>query len=181
MGAGVSVGDLVSPPSDEVTDETMLRLGANGRNVVNLTLRADADGRYRGAGKRLRTMIGDGSLIRDEPSFYVYEQNFQYGGAPVRRRAVVGLLKLEEYSVGTVLPHEGVRRRSWEDREANLADTGADLEPILCVCEGGLGDLNPRLEGAERLLYRFTGPDGTEHRLHRVQDAEVCARITEAL
>lgn len=81
-------------------------------------------------------MIGDGSLKQDPPSFYVYEQEFGPDGKRMRRRAIVGLLRLEEYSAGTVLPHEGVYQKLVKDREANIADTGADLECILGVYEG---------------------------------------------
>lgn len=178
MGAGVSIGELVSPPVDSISDDMLAHLRSNGRNVVNLSLAADADGRYRGAGEKLRGMIADGSLKQDPPSFYIYEQEFGSGDRRMRRRAVVGLLKLEERSTGNILPHEGVSQRTWKDREANIADTGADVECILCISEGGDGGLSERIRNSERLLYRYSDPEGTEHRFLAVSDPDICSAVT---
>ncbi len=136
IGSGDSIGNLVSPPIDCIPDDMLAQLKENPRNVVNLTLVHDADGHYKGASERLRAMIADGSLRQDVPSFYVYEQEFDFAGKRLRRRAVVGLLRIEEYSSGVVLPHESVYQKLWKDRQANIADTGANLESILGVYEG---------------------------------------------
>jgi uncharacterized protein (DUF1015 family) len=82
----------------------------------------------------------------EEPRLYVYDQEFELEDKRLRRRAVFGALRLEEWAKGIVLPHEGTGARAKEDRLRLLQATRVHLSPVLTLYEP---DAVPRLEEAD--------------------------------
>jgi uncharacterized protein (DUF1015 family) len=78
----------------------------------------------------------DGALIQDaEPRLYVYDQEFTLEGRTLRRRAVFGALRLEEFDKGIVLPHEVTGEKAKQDRLNLLQATRVHLSPVLTLFE----------------------------------------------
>jgi len=181
MRAGESISDRVSPPYDVIGPEELARLQSHADNITNLTLRPDGDKRYKGSRKTLDGMIESGSLKQDTPSFYLYDQTFEADGKEYRRRGLVGVLKTEEYSQTGVIPHEETFSKVKADRLNLLRDVEAHLESIFGIFPGLGEELNRKIDGEARLLYRYTDADGTEHRYSRIADEGLCAAISEKL
>lgn len=181
MRVGETIEDRVSPPYDVISDEQLKNLQAKPNNITNLTLAPDPDKHYTVARKTLDRMIADGSLKQDTPSFYLYEQNFTDQKRTYHRRGFVGILKTEDYSSGNIIPHEETFSKVKEDRLNLLRDMEAHLESIFGIFEGFTPALNKQIDAAARLVYRYTDPQGVEHRYSRIADVDICSQIIEAL
>jgi uncharacterized protein (DUF1015 family) len=84
----------------------------------------------------LEAWMEDGALIQDmQPRLYVYDQEFQLEGRTLRRRAVFGVLRLEEFEKGIVLPHEVTGEKAKQDRLNLLQATRVHLSPVLTLYE----------------------------------------------
>lgn len=173
-------GDLASvtmPPYDLIDEAAAMRLLAGGgHNIVRLNLPRAAGESYHAAGERLRRWMDEGALTIDpEPALYVYEASRD---GTVLQRGLIGALELRAESEGVVLPHENVFPGPVRDRLALMTAANANLEPIFLVYEGG-GDAARIVDGAadEEPLIAFRADDGLTHRLWRITDPALHARV----
>ncbi|MEO3827634.1 DUF1015 domain-containing protein [Actinomadura sp. B10D3] len=175
------LGDVTMPPYDLIDEAAAMRLLAGGgHNIVRLNLPRAAGEGYRAAGDRLRRWLDEGALTIDPvPALYVYEA--ARGGA-VLQRGLIGGLGLRAEAERVVLPHENVFPGPIRDRLALMAAANANLEPIFLVYEGG-GDAARIVDGAaaEPPLVEFGADDGLTHRLWRVTDPALHARVAADL
>ena len=183
-----------SPAYDLVSAAGRDRLAAaDPHNIVRLILPhvepADGsdDGRTGGdrrpaaaAAQTLRDWLAAGVLVRDDvPALWRYEMAAP-GSAPTT--GWLGAVTLPPPGSAAVLPHEDTFAPAVAGRAALLAATHTDLEPIVLAHDPDAtvaeltrraGDGQPTLEVAD--------PDGVVHRLWRVTDPAVLARLTGAL
>jgi len=181
LKGGEAIGDRISPPYDVISDDYLKRLLSKEHNVTNLTLAPDDNGRYTRSRKELEKWIADGSLLKDEDSFYLYVQKFVSGGKPLVRTGIVGILKTEPYENGNVIPHEETFSAVKEDRLNLLRDMETHLESIFGIFEGFSDDLNERIAKASEELYVYEDDSGVEHIYRRISDKNVTKAITKEL
>ena len=133
---GRDLGDYLSPPFDSITAEVEKGLLARSEhNIVRLELapREGAD-RYGYVAETQKQWEADGVLMRDEePSVYVTEESFEYGGVAQTRRGFIAAVRLEEYDRGIIFPHEQTRGPWVEDRVSMMRATRSALSPLLVV------------------------------------------------
>lgn len=133
---GRDLGDYLSPPFDTITAELERELlGRSEHNIVRLELapREGAD-RYGYVAETQALWETDGVLMRDEePSVYVTEESFEYGGKAQTRRGFIAAVRLEEYDRGIIFPHEQTRGPWVEDRVRMMEATRSALSPLLVV------------------------------------------------
>lgn len=133
---GRDLGDYLSPPFDTITAELERELlGRSEHNIVRLELapREGAD-RYGYVAETQAVWEADGVLMRDEePSVYVTEESFEYGGKAQTRRGFIAAVRLEEYDRGIIFPHEQTRGPWVEDRVRMMEATRSALSPLLVV------------------------------------------------
>ncbi|MCX8084722.1 MAG: DUF1015 domain-containing protein [Calditerrivibrio sp.] len=123
---------VIAPPYD-VIDEGMREtlIGKSPYNIVQIDLPVGGDNRYRIAGELYRKWREDKILIKDpSPAFYVYEQEYEYGGKNYVRTGFIGLLKIEELGKGSVFPHEKTLPGPKQDRFELMKATNANLSQI---------------------------------------------------
>ncbi|MFD0690798.1 DUF1015 family protein [Actinomadura fibrosa] len=180
------VGDLASvttPPYDLIDEATASRLRASGgHNIVRLNMPRAAGESYARAGALLRRWLAEGALEVDpEPALYVYEAADAATGT-VLQRGLIGALGLRAEADRVVLPHEDVFPGPVRDRLALMTAARANLEPIFLVYEGG-GDAARIVDeaAAGAPLAAFRTPDGLAHRLWRVTDTALHARVAADL
>ena len=183
------MAEVTSPPYDVLGAAAAERLrSADPHNVVRLTLPADGDGdgdgkaepdsRYGVAAQTLRKWIADGVLVPDpEASLYVYEERAGEdagswrGTWPGLQRGLIGAIALASPAAGIVLPHEGVTPVVVADRRRLMEATGANLEPIFLVYQGGGPASQLVDEVADTRLPTIEAvTDGVTHRLWTVTD-----------
>jgi uncharacterized protein (DUF1015 family) len=175
------LAEVTSPPYDVIAHDTEGHLlAADPHNVVRLILPRRDDrnpsAAYATAAQMLRDWQEAGILVPDPvPALYVYEQSLPAG--PVLQRGLIGALRLSPLDAGPVLPHEDVMPGPVTGRRQLMEATGANLEPIFLIHDGG-GAGGPYDGAAARitdetatgrppLLTVDTG-DGIRHRLWAV-------------
>jgi uncharacterized protein (DUF1015 family) len=182
------VGELsavVAPPYDVITPEARKQYARHPLNVVHLTLPDAADpgpavaDAYQRAGTTFADWRARGVLVRDdEAALYPYEQEFSLeGGARLRRRGFLGLVRLAEYEERSVLPHERTFARYKDDRLRLMRACPANLEPILAFYRAPAAAVGATLAAAMGgpPLACVRDGEGTCHRLWRLPAAAVPA------
>jgi uncharacterized protein (DUF1015 family) len=175
---------VTSPPYDVIDADSATHLEElDPHNVVRLILpRARDDGgrrSYDDAAAQLAGWLADGTLVRDEePAIYVYEQVV----AGVVQRGIFAAVELRDPAERVVLPHEDVMPGPVADRLELMRATGANLEPILLVYEGG-GDTAEVIEAVAEAppLIETTTEEGLVQRVWRVTGPALLARISDDL
>ena len=133
---GRDLGDYLSPPFDAITAEVERGLlERSEHNIVRLELAPrQGSNRYGFVAETQKQWEADGVLMRDdEPSVYVTEESFEYGGVAQTRRGFIAAVRLEEYDRGIIFPHEQTRGPWVEDRVAMMRATRSALSPLLVV------------------------------------------------
>jgi uncharacterized protein (DUF1015 family) len=164
------LGRILSPPYDVIDPETRQRLlAADPDNVVRVILPDPTPDGYAAAARELEQWVDNGAYaVDDAPALYVYEMRDPSGHVT---RGLIGALELRDPADGVILPHENTMAGPVADRLEVMTRTGADLEPIYLVYDGGgaaselvrAADATPPVAEAET-------PDGLTHRLWAVSD-----------
>ncbi|HST50238.1 DUF1015 family protein [Jatrophihabitans sp.] len=182
-----SLGQLLSPPYDVISDADRAGLVAAGpTNVVRLILPEQDEAqfgggdRYAGARALLEEWVSRGVLAVDgEPALFVYEMSTPDGAVT---RGLLGAVELRDPEDGVILPHENTMAGPVSDRLALMTATEANLEPIFLVYDGG----GPASElvasvGEQQPISSATTPDGVRHRLWAVTDPAAHAAVADDL
>ncbi len=177
---GEKIDERVSPPYDVIGDDYLKELQSHPHNVTRLTL-MPVDKRYKESRKELDAWIADGSLMKDDDSFYLYRQTFDDHGVTKVRTGFVGKLKLEKYEEGHIIPHEETFSKVKADRLNLLRDMETHLESIFGIFQGFSEGLNGRIEKSLMPLYDLTDDTGVRHQYFRIVDKDVIADITKEL
>lgn len=179
----VELSRVIAPPYDVISPSEQEALYAKSPfNVVRLILGKEADF-YEHARKCWEEWVRKGILVQDEkPALYLYEQVFRHpwDSRPLRRLALVGILKLEE--TGAVLRHEATFEAPKKDRFLLLEKTKTNLSPIFGLYENPeiLSTLSA-LSRAEAPLFEARDDQGVLHRGWAVQKKEDQKAVHEAL
>lgn len=183
---------LVAPPYDVISADQRADLAAKSpHNVVHLTLpEQHADDRskfvkYARSSSRLQEWKTAGLLQpEDPPAFYRYRQTFRIPGvmAPQQRLSLIGLIRLEPYENGVVLPHEQTFPKHKEDRLRILEATRSHLECIFGLYEDDDHSALASIQNAPgRPVADVTDEDGVHHQLELVDDPGAVSAIQAAL
>ena len=181
---GKDVKRLVSPPYDVIDGCLERKLKEDRLNITNVIL-GDENDSYAIAARRLRTWIEDGVLVKDKgKSFYLYEQTFSSpDGAQRVRSGIIGLVRLEEFSEGIVLPHEKTIPKHKADRMQLMCSVQGDTEQVFLLYD----DPSDRIEGIlaearkKEEELRFFDPEGVQHRIVRVSEQSMIDTIMKSL
>jgi uncharacterized protein (DUF1015 family) len=185
------LGRLLCPPYDVISEaDRSALLAADADNAVSVILPRGAEpGRattdepgdpYARAAARLERWISTGLYRVDpDPTLYVYEMETADG---VTTRGLLGALELRDPADGVVLPHENTMAGPVADRLALMRATGADLEPIYLVYDGG-GAASQIVASAADVdpLATAVTPDQTRHRLWGITDPLLHAAVDDDL
>jgi len=172
---------FVAPPYDVIDPVMERKLKEDRLNITHITL-GDEHDKYVIAKRRLRTWLDDKVLVRDQGrSFYIYEQTFiGSDGIPRVRSGIVGLVKLEQFSKGTILPHEKTIPKHKADRMQLMEAVNGDAEQIFMLYDDASGEIEDilRTSKVRDEELRFTDPDGVQHRIIRISDAYLVEKIS---
>jgi uncharacterized protein (DUF1015 family) len=160
------IGAVWAPPYDVITPEGAAELRSKSPyNIVRVTNpQGDGNDRYRTAARTLDTWTAEGVLARDaRAAYYVHRHSFELGEESLARdtdayvrTGVWGLLKLEPFGGGVVLPHEQTMTGPKADRLALMDACRAQLSPIFFICSDPGGRISE--------LLRDSGPKEPEVR-----------------
>jgi uncharacterized protein (DUF1015 family) len=186
---------VLAPPYDVISECQRARFVArHPNNIVRLDLGIDSldappvASRYELAAADLREWRREGVLIQDEqPAYSLYEQEYppprptiDATVGRIKRRGLIGLVRIAEYSEGEVLPHEGTLAKPKEDRRKLMDATRCAFSQIF----GIYSDPDLTLEAifdqvaATEPVMEMTDDDGVAHRMWVLNDPEACARLS---
>jgi uncharacterized protein (DUF1015 family) len=129
---------VVAPPYDVISKPRQNELYRNSPyNIVRIELGkihpsdSAKDNRYTRARSAFGSWLESGILARDSrESFYIYSQQYRYGGKTIERFGFMGLMSLDEKSGRKVLPHENTLLAPKLDRLDLTRMVRANLSPI---------------------------------------------------
>lgn len=180
----LSLDRVSAPPYDVLDDRDVDQLARRDDHnivLVDVPREADGPGRYDLAAQRLASWIDDGTLVLDpQPSFTIYRMRFvdETGGAR-ETVGVLGALEVVDEGAGGVLPHERTTPKAKSDRLDLTRATRTNLSPVwgLSLATG----LTELLAAPGEPLGMAADEDGVVHVVERVDDAERCRAIREAV
>lgn len=174
VGAAGPLDDLVAPPYDVITlAVNALLLARSPWNAVRLVRPDEAEE----AARALADWQRDGILVReDQPAVWLLEEEFTGpDGLRRTRRGIAARARLEPYSGGLVLPHEGTFAEPKEARLELMRATRTKMSPILMLHHGtaptpsGEPMLTAELEGVVSRAWRVTDPTAVDDALAGVR------------
>ena len=139
------IGDVVTQPYDKISPEMYREyLERHPQNMVHIIKNRD----HQNAGSNLRQWMQNGILKQDDsPSFYPYEQRFEFEGQTLSRMGLIGLVSLKAGSA-SVKGHERVLDEQLEDR-LNLIRSTESNEGLIFML------YSDPSRGVEQLLSDF--------------------------
>jgi len=179
-----ALANVTSPPYDVLDEDAVRRYERQDpHNVVRLILPRDLDGepgtRYRVAARTLADWRTAG-VLRAEPAaaLYVYEEATDSHV----QRGLVGAVGLAPPAENIILPHENTMVGPVADRLALTVATGANLEPIFLVYDGG-GAASAAVAdvATAQPLVGATTEDGVRHTLWALRDPATLAAVAADL
>lgn len=179
----------VAPPYDIISEVERKEMAANEYHMINLDKPGsddDAD-RYQKAADRFNKWQSDAVMIREEePVYYVYAQKFKHPetGEVFERTGFYGVMKLEEHYENCVYPHERTLSAPKADRLDLMRATKANLSPVFGVYDDPENKADVVFEAVKKdspIYDQYIDPDGTEHIIWKVTNAEQQKVLTDAL
>lgn len=187
-----NLADLVAPPYDVIDEAQYRRLCARSpHNVVRLILDKGYSPDvlppsewYQQAAELWFGWQRQGLLLRDQrPAYYLYTQDFDHRGRRLRRKLLLGALRLEPYGAGRVFPHENTHPGPKITRLHLMQACRANLSPILAFFPDPLGRINKMLDDLLALpaVAAFADETQIEHQLRPILDTSTQEALGQAL
>ncbi len=184
---------VMTPPYDVISPAEQDRFYQMSEyNIVRLELGKEEpaddehNNKYTRAAEYLKDWIEKQVLVQEkQPSFYIYQQQFSLSnGNTYTRTGFVGLVRLEEFSKGVILPHENT-----------LSKPKADRLKLMQACEANFSQIFALYDDPEKVIPQLlkrhidaNSPDieieaipGIIERLWVVSDHSVIAQIQESM
>lgn len=169
----VNLADAATQPYDKITlamQEAYYK--RSPANFIRFELPvAGSKDVYEGAREFLQSMRREGIIrLEDSPSFYLYEQEFQHPTEPngtLRRRALIALGRLYDYSDGVVFRHEQTLTGPKKDRQQLLQTTRMQSGLLFLLYDDPSSTVEQLQPGA---ALEFVDDLGVKQRLWVVKD-----------
>lgn len=180
---------LISPPYDVISPaEQEFFYQEHPLNIIRLVLnkKEPDDGpennRYTRAAATLQEWMQNRTLVRaDRPGFVVYSMAFeQPGGGRQRIDGIVGLVKVDDYGKGKVLPHEKTYLGPKQDQLNLMRACKGNLTPIHALFDD---ETNRVMQACRSLMQERPEQEacdgnGTIHRTWSLTDPEILEEIS---
>jgi len=183
-----TLDDVVAPPYDVISSVEVAALHQKSKfNVAHLT-RPSGEDPYATAAELFKSWKLENALTPEkEPVFYIYRQQFNdpdTGEEFPERVGVIGILKLEDYSTGKVLPHENTLSAARADRLSLYRKTLANFESIYGLYSDPDGIVDYVINGPKYLrtvVGEVADSIGSSHTLETIDDPAAIEIISNYL
>jgi uncharacterized protein (DUF1015 family) len=182
--------DVTAPPYDIISPEQQQGYyDQSPFNIVRLDFGrvrptdSEDDNRYTRAAADFADWLDQGVLQKDdEPTIYVYRQNFVREGAATRITGIISLVKLTEFGED-VLPHEKTLSGPKKDRRQLLETCEANFSQVYALYSDRAGAIDAILSKATagEPEMETTDEDGVVHQVWALTSPEEIGRISETL
>lgn len=172
---------VIAPPYDVIDSNLRdLLVGKSPFNIVQIDLPVGED-KYKKAGDLYKNWKEAHVLIKDpSPSYYIYEQEYEYEGKTYIRTGFIGIMKLEELGKGKVFPHEKTLPGPKQDRFELMKATHANLSQIFGLYLDNENKLERLFSQAKKNIASASAVDiyGVKNSLWVVDDREMIEKIS---
>jgi len=179
----VLLKNVIAPPYDVISPEMKTKLKEKcPHNVVTLDLPDGEEDKYANAAKIYKELLENKILVKDKkPSFYVYEQIYEFGGKEYVRTGYVGLLKLEEFGKGSVFPHEKTLSGPKKDRFELMKECKTNFSQIFGLYMDRENMLNTVFAEAKKNMPASSAVDdeGVKNTIWAVSDEKTVKLIED--
>lgn len=185
-----AIGDLglvVAPPYDVIDgagrDSYYNRHPFNViRLIMNRSKKSDADENapYERASQFLRRWLDQRIIVQDQqPCLYLYRQRYLMEGSYRECTGIAARVRVEDFSDGSIKPHEDIMPKPLADRMKLLQFTGTNLSMVQALYSDPAEKLKvPIMEEMERFpLAQFQTGDGVAHDLWGVADERFIGKL----
>ena len=185
-----NMDEVITPPFDVISpEEQEMYHKRHPYNMIRLILGQQQPGDneennwYARAAEALEAWQREGVLIRDSKlAFYDYEIRYQESPDLLRtRQGFLCLVKLHDWSHGSVLPHEQTYEATKSERLQLMLACNANLSQVFALYPDPTHLVKESLhQGREQVpVLDFTDSNGIHHRMWRVTRAEVIQKVVE--
>jgi uncharacterized protein (DUF1015 family) len=177
----INLSNVICPPYDVIKgaarDELLAR---DPQNIVAVELatrygESATDEQYQKCAQILQEWTAQGTLKRDDSTYYIYEQEFAVPGSGevLKRRGVIGALTLEEFGKG-VQPHEHTMSGPKADRLNLLRTLRTNTSPIFGLFADDDGWIGGLIDSVVVTAphAEATDAEGVIHRIWALMDDE---------
>lgn len=184
-----NVGDfanVLAPPYDVINKEEREELfEKDPRNVVRLILpKGEGDSKYELAAKTFRSWLAENVLMQDqEESIYPYYQEFEDKGRRLTRKGFIAIVKLEDFSTKTILPHERTFPEHKQDRMKLITACIANMSPVFSVYSDPEGTVEKAIDLTitNKPIFEVEGNEGVVNKMWQVSDPTLLKLVKETM
>ena len=184
IGRERDISKVVAPPYDQISAAQQdLLYSLSPANIVRVSYpRDDGDRKYAAARDTLSRWLAEGVWEPEQrPAVYPYHQTYRADGREVTRVGLIALGQVTDYARGDVLPHERTHAGPKEDRLRLLEATGADTGLLFMLVSDPSHELLSLSTPGGAPIAEARDLKGERHRLWRVDDPEIVARMQRLL
>ncbi|NMA96317.1 MAG: DUF1015 domain-containing protein [Clostridiales bacterium] len=183
-----NIADVVTPPYDVISDTQQDEYYAlDPYNIIRLELGKEYEGdgesnnKYTRAAAKFNAWLEEDILHQDEEdSLYVYEQKFKVDGVSYSRTGLVGLVKLEEFSKGNILPHENTLSKPKVDRLNLMRACNANFSQVFALYDDGdkgIGNIIYKYKNDTEPDIQFESSESINESLWKLSDPDIIKDI----
>ncbi|MEJ2365461.1 MAG: DUF1015 domain-containing protein, partial [Deltaproteobacteria bacterium] len=187
-----SMDEVVTPPFDVISSEEQeMYHERHPYNIIRLILgrRQPGDNEqnnwYSRAAETFRAWQQQGVLVRDsKPALYDYEIDYQESlHRSKKRRGLICLVRLQDFSHGSVLPHERTYEGTKSERLQLMRACNANFSQVFALYPDPAQEVSGCLSRGrdDRPVFDFTDSTGIHHRLWRVCQQEVIRWVADSM
>ncbi len=186
------MSEVITPPYDVISpEEQEMYHDRHPYNMIRLILGKNKPGDnehnnwYRRAAATLEAWRKEGVLVLDPGlAFYDYEINYREPTDLAKtRQGFICLVRLEDFSHGSVRPHERTYEVIKSERLKLMCACNANLSQVFALYPDQAGLVSQYLhEGRDRKpVFTFTDSSGIHHRMWRVTQGEIIQKVMAAM
>ena len=182
---------VTAPPYDVISSSERDALHErHPYNIIRLILGKSqpgddaSDNAHTRAAQFFENWRNEGVLVRDQAAgFYLTSVTFVLGGQNITRFGINGMVRLEPFEKGIILPHERTFSKVKSERLRLMKACHANLCPIFGIYSDSSG-ISAKLRSIAADMtpaIKLTDDKGLEHRLWHLTDTAVIEAVTQSL
>jgi len=187
-----NMDEVITPPFDVISpEEQEMYHERHPYNMIRLILGRpqpsdnEHNNWYKRAAEALRAWQQEGVLVRDsKPAFYDYEIVYQESSYQVKtRQGMICLVRLQDFSHGSILPHERTYEGTKSERLQLMRACNANLSQVFALYPDPVQEISQWLSQGrdDRPVFDFTDSRSIRHRMWRVSQEEVIRKVVDSM
>lgn len=187
-----NIAEVMTPPYDVISEEQQQKYyDASPYNIIRLELGKEfsddtkSNNKYTRAAHEFQSWLNENIMEQDdEPSLYIYEQQFVVNGTTYSRTGFIGLIELQEFSKGNILPHENTLSKPKVDRLNLMRACNANFSQVFALYDDEneeISRLIRQYKGERQPETQFKTMDNITESLWKLSDARIISKIQKAM